>query len=217
MTEGTSDDPLLDDIAAVKLPDEDGRIPVRVEVNGQPKTLRVFPTQTVLEMLREQARLFGARSGCEVGVCGACTVLLDGRAVNGCLTLAAVCDGRRVRTVEGLSKRDGTLSPVQEAFLRHRAFQCSYCTSGFILALEALLAKNPSPDEAAIREAFSGHLCRCGSYSRILAAAQDAANNTAAAQDGAGITAEPDRATSVDSPGADAPDPEAASVGRDTP
>ena len=162
-----------DDLSQVKLPDEDGRVPVRIELNGRARTLRVHPTQTLLEALREQPRLYGARNGCGIGMCGACTVIMDDQAVSGCLTLAALCDDRRVRTVEGLASQDGTLSPVQRAFLRHRAFQCSYCTSGFLLALEALLAANPSPDEAAVRHAFSGHLCRCGSYSRIMAAALD--------------------------------------------
>lgn len=162
-------------VDVVKLPDEDGRVPVRLDINGRAHTLRVRTTQTLLDALREQAKLFGARSGCGVGMCGACTVLQSGRAVSGCLTLAALCDGADIRTVEGLPSGDGTLSRVQEAFLRHRAFQCSYCTSGFILALEALLARESQPDEEAIREAFSGHLCRCGSYSRILAAAFEVA------------------------------------------
>jgi aerobic-type carbon monoxide dehydrogenase small subunit (CoxS/CutS family) len=168
-----------DDLAQVKLPDDDGRVPVRLGVNGRARTVRVYPTQTLLDALREQLRLHGARSGCGVGMCGACTVLLDDRAVSGCLTMAALCDGAQVRTVEGLEGPDGQLSRVQEAFLRHRAFQCSYCTSGFVLALEALLAADPEPDDAAVREAFSGHLCRCGSYSRIMAAALDAASISA--------------------------------------
>ncbi|WP_214367788.1 (2Fe-2S)-binding protein [Pseudonocardia sp. H11422] len=164
-----------DDPAAVKLPDSDGRVPVRLGVNGRSRTLRVRTTQTLLDALREQLRLHGARNGCGVGMCGACTVLLDGRAASGCLTLAALCDGAEVRTVEGLESPSGELSRVQEAFLRHRAFQCSYCTSGFVLALEALLVVDPAPDETAIREAFSGHICRCGSYSRIMAAALEVA------------------------------------------
>lgn len=166
---------MSDDQSLVKLPDDDGRVPVRFDVNGRTRSLRVHPTQTLLDALREQLRLHGARSGCGVGMCGSCTVIMDERAVSGCLTMAALCDGRQVRTVEGSEDRDGTLSPVQEAFLRHRAFQCSYCTSGFVLALEALLAADPEPNEAAVREAFSGHLCRCGSYSRIMAAALDVA------------------------------------------
>jgi xanthine dehydrogenase YagT iron-sulfur-binding subunit len=176
-----------DDLSQVKLPDEDGRVPVRLDVNGRARTLRVHPTQTLLDALREQLRLHGARSGCGVGMCGACTVIMDEQAVSGCLTMAALCDGRQVRTVEGLEARDGTLSPVQEAFLRHRAFQCSYCTSGFVLALEALLAADPEPDEAAVREAFSGHICRCGSYSRIMAAAREVAG-ISTAREVAGIS-----------------------------
>jgi aerobic-type carbon monoxide dehydrogenase small subunit (CoxS/CutS family) len=164
-----------DFIEGVKLPAADGRVAVRLDVNGRSHTLRVRTTQTLLDALREQVKLFGARSGCGVGMCGACTVLEGGRAISGCLTLAALCDGADIRTVEGLEGPDGKLSRVQEAFLRHRAFQCSYCTSGFVLALEALLAREAEPTEAAIREAFSGHLCRCGSYSRIMAASLDAA------------------------------------------
>ncbi|MEU1262945.1 (2Fe-2S)-binding protein [Streptomyces cellulosae] len=159
----------------LKLPDEDGRVTVRLRVNGTPRTLRVGATQTLLDALRGQLSLGGARSGCGVGMCGACTVLKEGTAVSGCLTLAALCDQADVRTVEGLEEPGGDLTPVQSAFLRHRAFQCSYCTSGFILALESLLARDPAPDEEAIREAFTGHLCRCGSYSRIMAAALEAA------------------------------------------
>lgn len=158
----------------VKLADDDERVPVRLTVNGRERTLRVRPVQTLLDAVRE-LRLGGARSGCGVGMCGACTVLLDGTAVSGCLILAGLCEDREVRTVEGLAAADGTLDPVQEAFLRHRAFQCSYCTSGFILALKGLLGQNPAPDDADVREAFSGHICRCGSYSRILAAAREVA------------------------------------------
>jgi aerobic-type carbon monoxide dehydrogenase small subunit (CoxS/CutS family) len=164
-----------DEPAGVKLPEADGRVAVRLGVNGRPRTLRVRTTQTLLDALREQPKLFGARSGCGVGMCGACTVLDGDRAISGCLTLAVLCDGADIRTVEGLQGPDGQLSAVQEAFLRHRAFQCSYCTSGFILALESVLAREAAPTEEAIREAFTGHLCRCGSYSRIMAASLEVA------------------------------------------
>ncbi len=163
----------MTDVVALK--DDDGRFAVRLTINGTERVVRVRPAQTLLDAVRDELRLTGARNGCGVGMCGACTVLLDGTAVSGCLTLAGLCRDRDVRTVEGLAGADGSLDPVQDAFLRHRAFQCSYCTSGFILALKGLLTEDPAPDEAQIREAFSGHICRCGSYSRILAAARDAA------------------------------------------
>jgi xanthine dehydrogenase YagT iron-sulfur-binding subunit len=174
---------VTDDDDRVKLPDEDGRVAVRLHVNGVPRTLQVRTTQTLLDALRQQLKLGGARSGCGVGMCGACTVLHGEQAVSGCLTLATLCDGAEIRTVEGLARANGELSPVQAAFLRHRAFQCSYCTSGFVLALEALLARDAEPSEEAIREAFTGHLCRCGSYSRIMAAALDVAGTHARATD----------------------------------
>jgi aerobic-type carbon monoxide dehydrogenase small subunit (CoxS/CutS family) len=158
-----------------KFPDVDGRVGVSLTVNGAPREFRVHVMGTLLDALRDELDLHGARNGCGVGMCGACTVLRDGRAVSGCLTFASLCDGADVRTVEGLEGSDGELSKVQQAFLSHRAFQCSYCTSGFILALEAHLATEADPTEESIREAFSGHICRCGSYSRIMAAAREAA------------------------------------------
>ncbi len=168
----------------VKVPDADGRVPVVLLVNGAPHRVHVRTTEVLLDVLREDLKLVGARNGCGVGMCGACTILRDGRAVSSCLTLAVLCEGADLRTIEGLrggggeggeGGEGGGLSRVQRAFLEHRAFQCSYCTSGFILALEALLAVDSHPTEAAVREAFSGHLCRCGSYSRIMAAARQAA------------------------------------------
>ncbi len=167
--------PPADVLDSVKQPDALGRVQVELTVNGRPCRLQVRTTETLLEALRGELKLVGARNGCAVGMCGACTVLRDGRAVSGCLTLAVLCEGADIRTVEGLRGPDGRLSAVQQAFLEHRAFQCSYCTSGFILALEALLATQPHPTESAIRRVFSGHLCRCGSYSRIMAAARQAA------------------------------------------
>jgi xanthine dehydrogenase YagT iron-sulfur-binding subunit len=157
----------------VKLPDEQGRVAVRLRVNGRERTVRVRPTETLLETLREQLKLHGARSGCEVGMCGSCTVLRDGQAVDGCLTMSSLCEDQSILTVEGLESESGQLSAVQEAFLRHRSFQCSYCTSGFVLALTALCERVSKPTEADVREAFSGHICRCGSYSRIMSAAME--------------------------------------------
>lgn len=165
---------MSDDVETlVLLPDEDGQIQLTLNVNGHRRKVTTRTTQPLLEVLRDELRLHGARSGCGVGICGACTVLRDGEAVNSCLTLAGLCAGAEIATIEGLSGGGDDLTPVQDAFLRHRAFQCSYCTSGFILALEALLRRNPQPSEEDVREAFSGQVCRCGSYTQIMAAAQE--------------------------------------------
>ena len=132
-------------------------------------------TRTLLEVLRDDLGLVGTKEGCGVGMCGACTVLVDGKPVSGCLTLAAQVVGKEVTTVEGLSK-DGKLHPVQQAFIDERAFQCAYCTPGFILSTVALLNENPHPSEAEVREYLSGNLCRCGSYQNILKAVVEAGN-----------------------------------------
>jgi aerobic-type carbon monoxide dehydrogenase small subunit (CoxS/CutS family) len=122
-----------------------------------------------LEVLRDELGLVGAREGCSIGMCGACTVLVDGKAISSCLLLAVQADGSEVTTVEGLS-RDGQLHPVQQAYIDHAAFQCAYCTPGFILSTVALLQEYPNPDEETIRRYLSGNLCRCGSYENILRA-----------------------------------------------
>jgi xanthine dehydrogenase YagT iron-sulfur-binding subunit len=147
---------------------------VRVTVNGRPREVWVEPRRTLLDLLRWDLGLTGAKPGCERGACGACTVLLDGEAVYACLVLACACDGREVLTVEGLGSAEG-LDPIQEAFVEHDAFQCGYCTPGQIMAAKALLRRNPAPTEAEVREALSGNLCRCGAYQRIVAATLAAA------------------------------------------
>ncbi len=124
---------------------------------------------TLLEVLREDLGLAGPKEGCGVGMCGSCTVLIDGKSVSGCLTLAEQAAGKEILTVEGLQK-DGALHPLQQAFIDERAFQCAYCTPGFILAAVALLNENPKPSEDNIREYLAGNLCRCGSYQNILKA-----------------------------------------------
>ena len=126
-------------------------------------------TRTLLEVLRDDLGLVGTKEGCGVGMCGACAVLIDGKPASGCLTLAAQAIGKEILTVEGLGK-DGKLHPVQQAFIDERAFQCAYCTPGFILSTAALLNENPNPSEDDIREYLSGNLCRCGSYQNILKA-----------------------------------------------
>lgn len=133
-------------------------------------------TRTVLEVLRDDLGLVGAKEGCGVGMCGACTVLVDGKPISGCLTLAAQVTGKEILTIEGL-ERNGNLHPVQQAFIDERAFQCAYCTPGFILTTVALLNENSNPGEDEIREYLSGNLCRCGSYQNIVKAVQRASGN----------------------------------------
>jgi len=124
---------------------------------------------TLLDALREQLGLTGTKKGCDQGACGACTVLLDGKRVLSCLTLAAQCDGREVRTIEGVAS-DGRLHPVQEAFVRYDGFQCGYCTPGQIMSAIALLDEGHAGSDEEIREFMSGNLCRCGAYPNIVAA-----------------------------------------------
>jgi aerobic-type carbon monoxide dehydrogenase small subunit (CoxS/CutS family) len=138
-------------------------------VNGETHRLVVAPNRTLLEVLRDELGLVGAREGCSIGMCGACTVLVDGKAISSCLLLAAQADGSEITTIEGLS-RAGQLHPVQQAYIDHAAFQCAYCTPGFILSTVALLEEHPDPDEETIRRYLSGNLCRCGSYENILRA-----------------------------------------------
>ena len=133
--------------------------------------------RTLLEVLRDDLGLVGAREGCGVGMCGACTVLVDGKPISGCLTLAAQAADKEIITVEGLAK-DGKLHPVQQAFIDERAFQCAYCTPGFILSTIALLNENPHPSGDEIKEYLSGNLCRCGSYQNIIKAVLTATNNS---------------------------------------
>ena len=125
--------------------------------------------RVLLEVLREELGLGGTKEGCGIGMCGACTVLIDGKPFSSCLILAGQAAGREILTIEGLGGKD-TLHPVQQAFLDEGAFQCAYCTPGFVLSTVALLSENPTPDEEDIREYLSGNLCRCGSYQNILRA-----------------------------------------------
>jgi xanthine dehydrogenase YagT iron-sulfur-binding subunit len=147
----------------------EGTVPVRLKINGKEENLRIEPRVTLLDALRENLGLFGTKKGCDHGQCGACTVHVNGRRVNSCLTFAIMHQDDEVNTVEGLA-RDGQLHPVQAAFLKHDAFQCGYCTSGQIMSAVALLKEPCGEDDAAIRECMSGNICRCGAYSNILAA-----------------------------------------------
>ncbi len=157
---------------------------VAVTVNGGPRRDDVEPRTLLVHYLREVAGLTGTNVGCDTTSCGACTVLLDGRSVKSCTVLAVQADGRAVTTVEGLEK-DGKLDPVQLGFWEEHGLQCGYCTPGMMLTARALLAKNPDPTEAEIREAISGNLCRCTGYVNIVKAVQHAAKRMKEASDAA--------------------------------
>ncbi|MCY0898899.1 MAG: (2Fe-2S)-binding protein [Firmicutes bacterium] len=149
-------------------------IPMTLTVNGQSYQLTVEPRWLLADVLREQLHLTGTHLGCEHGVCGACTVLWDGRPVRSCLTLAVTADGANILTIEGLAA-EGILHPVQEAFWQEHALQCGFCTPGFILTAVHLLQENPEPTREEIREALAGNLCRCTGYQHIVNAVQRAA------------------------------------------
>ncbi len=150
-------------------------ITVTLTVNGQTRTITTLPNKTLLYALREDLGLTGVKDACGgEGECGACTVILDGEAVNACLVLIGQADGRSVETIEGLAQ-DGELHPLQCAFVETGAVQCGFCTPGAILAAKALLDRDPSPTDDAIREALSGNLCRCTGYSKMIAAVRRAA------------------------------------------
>jgi len=152
----------------------DGRLTLRLSVNGREAVVRARAHHTLLEVLRNELGLTGPREGCGVGMCGACTVLLDGRAISSCLVLAPLAEGHEIETIEGLEGADGELHPIQQAYVDHTGFQCSYCTPGFILTTKALLEEEPDPSREAAGQYLSGNLCRCGSYVKILDAVMDA-------------------------------------------
>lgn len=146
-------------------------VSVQLKVNGAPRKLRVDSRTSLLDGLRDHLHLTGTKKGCDHGQCGACTVLVNGRRVNSCLSLLAMHDGDEVTTIEGLGK-PGALSPMQQAFLDHDGYQCGYCTSGQIISATAMLKEPSGSSDAETREAMSGNICRCGAYSNILAAIQ---------------------------------------------
>jgi xanthine dehydrogenase YagT iron-sulfur-binding subunit len=145
-------------------------VEITLTINGDQRRLRVAPWTSLLDLLREQLQLTGTKKGCDHGQCGACTVLVDGKRINSCLALAVTKDGAAVTTIEGLAKDDGTLHPMQEAFIEHDAFQCGYCTPGQICSAVGLLDEAHAHTDEEIRELMSGNICRCGAYPNIVAA-----------------------------------------------
>jgi len=163
-----------------------GDVAVQLTVNGVARGATVEPRLTLADFLRERCQLTGTHLGCEHGVCGACTVLLDGAAVRACLVFAVQADGCDVTTIEGIAFDDGELSPVQHAFRDCHGLQCGFCTPGFVVSVTAFLRDNPNPTDDEIREGLSGNLCRCTGYQGIMAAVRRAAAESlpAAAGDG---------------------------------
>lgn len=149
---------------------------ITLRVNGEPYELEIEPNRLLLQVLREEIGLTGTKEGCSIGVCGACSVILDGRLVSSCLTLAVACDGKEIMTIEGLAK-DGKLHPLQQAFIEFGGFQCGICTPGQIMAAKALLDENSKPTEEEVKEWMSGNLCRCTGYYKILESVMAVVNN----------------------------------------
>ena len=147
------------------------KIPVTLRVNGESYDLMIAPYRTLLDVIREEIHLTGSKKGCDVGDCGACTVLLDGKPVNACLVVAATAEGSEITTIEGLAQ-DGNLHPLQQAFVKEGAVQCGFCTPGTLVSLKALLDRNPAPSMEEVKTAMAGNLCRCTGYSKIFKAVE---------------------------------------------
>lgn len=156
-------------------------VAVELVVNGKAHSIRVEPRKLLSDALREDCRLTGTHVGCEHGVCGACTVLLDGEPVRSCLLFAVQAEGREITTVEGLAPPSEVLNPLQTAFRDAHGLQCGFCTPGILMTMTALLRDSPDPDDLAIREALSGHLCRCTGYQHIVQAVRLSAERMASA------------------------------------
>ena len=150
---------------------------IHFNLNGEPVSVEIAPHHTIVEVLRRDFDLFGARESCGQGLCGCCTVLVNGSAVSGCLYLAAFVNGADVVTIEHLDST-GMLDPIQESFIETGAFQCGFCTPGFVLMAKQLLERHPDPDDDQIRHYLSGNLCRCGAYPEIIQAVKSAAKKT---------------------------------------
>lgn len=161
------------------------KITVNFTLNGQPVSVETTPHRRLLDLLREDLRLTGTKEGCAVGECGACTVILDGKAVTSCLVLAASVEGSSVVTIEGVGE-NGRLDPIQGAILRNHALQCGFCTPGFVMSAKALLEENPDATVEEIRRAISGNLCRCTGYEQLTVAIYEAAQELKAAGKGIG-------------------------------
>tara|TARA_B110000438_G_scaffold297146_1_gene343049 strand:+ start:440 stop:931 length:492 start_codon:yes stop_codon:yes gene_type:complete len=147
---------------------------VSMTINGEKRDITVYGTETLLSILRDKLGLTGTKRGCNQGVCGACTIIVDGAAIRSCLSIAGLCDGADVITVEGLTV-DRVLSPIQQAFAEKGAVQCGFCTSGMLLAVNVLLERNPDPTVEEIKEGISGNLCRCSGYRKVIDAVREAA------------------------------------------
>jgi len=149
---------------------------INLKVNGEEHEIEIEPNRLLLQVLRDNLGLTGTKEGCSIGVCGACSVIIDRRLVSSCLTLAAGCAGKNIETIEGLAK-DGKLHPLQQAFIEYGGFQCGICTPGQIMAAKALLDENPNPSEDEVKEWMSGNLCRCTGYYKILEAVMAVVEN----------------------------------------
>jgi xanthine dehydrogenase YagT iron-sulfur-binding subunit len=167
-------EPVTESIPGAEVP---GAVPMVLNINGKELHIALEPRVTLLDALRENLQLPGTKKGCDHGQCGACTVHINGRRVNSCLTFAIMHQGDRITTIEGLAQ-NGDLHPVQAAFLEHDGFQCGYCTSGQIMSATALLKEPCGQDDAAVRECMSGNICRCGAYNNIVAAVQSVRRGT---------------------------------------
>jgi aerobic-type carbon monoxide dehydrogenase small subunit (CoxS/CutS family) len=151
------------------------KISISFTLNGDAVTAEVPPSWTLLKTLREYFELTGAKEGCGAGECGACTVIVDGEAVNSCLYPAPEVEGKAVTTIEGIAAKDGALHPLQQAFIENNGVQCGFCTSGMIMSAKSLLDQNPAPTEGEIRKAIAGNLCRCTGYVQIVESIEKAA------------------------------------------
>ncbi|HWX56547.1 MAG TPA: 2Fe-2S iron-sulfur cluster-binding protein [Verrucomicrobiae bacterium] len=165
------------DAAAATAPSIEDAVPITLRINGKDHQLRVDPRTTLLDCIRETVALTGTKKGCDHGQCGACTVHVNGRRVNSCLSLALMHDGEEITTIEGLGTPDA-LHPMQAAFVARDGYQCGYCTSGQIMSAVALLKEPCGPDDAAVKELMSGNICRCGAYPNIVAAIQQVRKDT---------------------------------------